>query len=241
MADQEVIKHTKKIYKIWNSKDNTIWHKLKEFLVEIFIIVFAVSISIWLHNWSEHKHEQELVKTFLIGLKKDLQSDINGVKEAQIFYKNANTNYTFLSKLDKEQEPNSDSLKEASLFIGNSSFLRPHKSRFTGFSSAGKIMTIEKDELVQAILEYYQGTLAALSTSEEAWLNIHKGLYQFLISQGIDSKQPKEVYQVLSNIQGKAYTKRLIPWPQLLERYQNAINDANSIIAMINKLYPEEK
>src|SRR4051812_19152197 len=47
MAELEVVKHTKKVYKIWNSKEHSFWHKAKEFLIEIFIIVFAVSLSIW--------------------------------------------------------------------------------------------------------------------------------------------------------------------------------------------------
>jgi len=34
MAEQEVAKHTKKIYKIWNSKnkEHSLWHKTKIFL-----------------------------------------------------------------------------------------------------------------------------------------------------------------------------------------------------------------
>src|SRR4051812_34516056 len=76
MAEQEVIKHTKKIYKVWNSKEHSFWQKLKEFLLEVFIIVFAVSLSIWFHNRSEHANQQEDVKQFLLGLKSDLKSDL---------------------------------------------------------------------------------------------------------------------------------------------------------------------
>jgi hypothetical protein len=65
MAEQEIIKHTKKVYKIWNSKEHSRWQKIKEFFIEILIIVFAVTISIWLHNWSEHRNQQEDVKVFL--------------------------------------------------------------------------------------------------------------------------------------------------------------------------------
>ena len=60
MAEQEVIKHTKKIFKVWSNKEHILRHKLKEFLVEVFIIVFAVTISIWFHNRSEHAHQQEM-------------------------------------------------------------------------------------------------------------------------------------------------------------------------------------
>ena len=76
MAEQEVIKHTKKVFNILGNKNSSFWHKLKDFVLEIFIIVFAISISIWFHNWSEHKKEQKTAKTFLIGLKGDIQADI---------------------------------------------------------------------------------------------------------------------------------------------------------------------
>ena len=61
MAEEEVAKHTKKIYSIWNSKEHSFLHKLQEFFLEILIIVFAVTLSIWFHSWSEHKHEQKEV------------------------------------------------------------------------------------------------------------------------------------------------------------------------------------
>jgi hypothetical protein len=85
MADQGVIKHTK-IYKIWNSKEHGFWHKAKEFVLEIVIIVFAVSLSIWLHGRSEHAHQQEDVKEFMLGIRSDLQNDQAEMKEDREMY-----------------------------------------------------------------------------------------------------------------------------------------------------------
>src|SRR5205809_4547204 len=87
MAEEEIAKHTKKIYKVWGSKEHGFWHKAKEFLIEIFIIVFSITISIWLHDKSEHSHQQKEVKEFLLGLREDLLSDIhemNGDKESYL-------------------------------------------------------------------------------------------------------------------------------------------------------------
>jgi hypothetical protein len=63
MAEQEVIKHTKKIFTVWNSSKG-FWHKLWEFFLEIFIIVFAISLSIYLHDSSEKKHQRHETKEF---------------------------------------------------------------------------------------------------------------------------------------------------------------------------------
>jgi len=89
MADQEVIKHVKRSYELWFSKEYSFWHKLKEFALEVFIIVFAVSLSIWLHDRSEHQHEQEEVKSFLLGLKHNLQGDIAEMEKDTASYLHA--------------------------------------------------------------------------------------------------------------------------------------------------------
>jgi hypothetical protein len=48
-----------------NSK-YTFNEKIKEIAIEIFIIVFAITLSISLHSWSEKRHQQEEVKEFLL-------------------------------------------------------------------------------------------------------------------------------------------------------------------------------
>ena len=179
MAEQELINHTKEALKVLENKKLSFWHKLKDFVLEIAIIVFAISVSIWFHNWSEHKNEQKTVKTFLSGLRSDLQADIADTKELLKTNGQYNLLYTYMSNLSTNKIPNKDTLKLALSYIESYSFLRPHKSRFTGFLSAGKIMTIENDSLLLKILNYYQEILPALQTSEEVWQNKHKTLITY--------------------------------------------------------------
>jgi len=94
MAEQEVVKRTKKVYKTWTDKELSFWHKVKEFLIEVFIIVFAISLSIWFHNSSEHAHQQEEVKQFLLGLKGDLSNDMVEMKTIKVPIKNRDTYLT---------------------------------------------------------------------------------------------------------------------------------------------------
>jgi hypothetical protein len=44
--------------------------------MEVAIIVFAVSLSIWLHGWAEERKDHREEREFLIGLKEDLQADM---------------------------------------------------------------------------------------------------------------------------------------------------------------------
>src|SRR5215510_12926744 len=80
MAEQEVIKHTKKIFGVWKT-NNPVWHKASELLLEIFIIVFAVTVSIYFHDRSELKHQRHETEEFLLGLKQDLKTDIEEMKQ----------------------------------------------------------------------------------------------------------------------------------------------------------------
>jgi hypothetical protein len=241
MADQEIIKHTKKVITLWGDAEATFWHKLKDFAVEILIIVFAVTISIWLHNWSEHANEQKVTRTFLLGLKDDLRADIFDVNDELDTYKRFDLLYTFLGNLDQARGFNKDSLHLALTYIGSNTFLRAHKSRFDGFLSAGKIMTIENDSLAQSILEYYEETLPALHTSEQGWISENEVLNNYLINNVRDMGSDSSKFQVLATPKGKYLTKSLIPWPQLLERCHSVITEANKIVARISMMYPKSK
>src|SRR5438445_1230805 len=126
MAEQEIIKHTKKVYRVWNSKQHTTWQKIKEFAVEIFIIVFAVTLSIWFHNWSEHRHEQKVVKEFLLGLKEDLQSDIKEMQTDSITYIKTSAAFTYITSIHYGETLNKDSLNKFQLNISNTTGLIPN-------------------------------------------------------------------------------------------------------------------
>jgi len=241
MAEQEIINHTKEALKVLENKELSLWEKAKDFILEVFIIVFAISLSIWFHNLSENNKEKQLAKTFLLGLKSDIQADIDETKELQGAYKKYTLLYTYLNSLDIHKAPNLDSLKLALQFINTNSYLRAHKSRFNGFLSAGKIMTIENDSLIQKILNYYQEVLPQIESSEKGWINNNASLNNYLVDNSKDYENPIEDFKVLTTSKGKYLTKSLIPWPQLLERYQNIITEGQEITSDISKMYPSNK
>ena len=241
MAEQEVIKHTKKIIDISTEKDTGFWHKAKDFLLEIFIIVFAVSLSISFHNWSEHRNEQNQVKTFLLGLRQDIREDLADAKGDLLEYEQYRRAYTWLNGFDENGLPNSDTLKQALNITGNTTSFRTHSSRFTGFLSAGKIMNIENDSLTQDILNYYQEVVPDLKSSEDGWFGIHGRLRIFLEDNVTGPETDKTKLSALTTPKGRHLTRLLIPWPQLIERYHTVIDRGNAIIAAIDKTYPGEK
>jgi hypothetical protein len=237
MSEQEVIKHSLKVYKLWMNRTISFWKKIKEIFIEIFIIVFAVTLTIWFHNWNEHRKEQEQVKIFLLGLKEDLKTDMYVTRDILKVYDQYKLLYSYLNKLDKKIAPNRDSLKLAYQYLNSTTYLRPHKSRFTGFLSSGKIMTIENDSLTQNILSYYEETIPELQSSEQFWLDQHEIFIAYLIDHCKDLDDDLAKWELLTDSKAKYLTKTLIPWPQLLERYNSVIDEGSKIIMQIDKLY----
>lgn len=159
--EEELVKHTKKIFKTLTKPGHTILEKLKEVAVEIFIIVFAVTLSIWLHSWSDHRHEQKEVRDFLMGLKEDLTKDIAMLERKKSNISELDSGYQVLLKT-----ANLPADINSSLFYFDVSVIRPAIGRYEGFKSSGKIGLIENDSLKQLMLVYYEQTIPDLVYGE---------------------------------------------------------------------------
>lgn len=164
---EEISKHTKKVYKEWKNPHHTNWEKAKEIIIEICIIVFAVTLSIWLHSWSEHIAEQTEAKEFLVDLKSDLESDIEELTTQQKELAASINDFTFLYNLDARTI---DSTEKS----GNKIYLhllptlrKTNDGNYEGFKSSGKIGYIENKELKKLILKYYQDNMPKLVEVEQ--------------------------------------------------------------------------
>jgi hypothetical protein len=159
----EVLKHTQKIQKAMSNKKHSFKEKLREIIIEIFIIVFAVSLSIYLHSWSEHKHQQDEVAAFLMDLKSDLLEDIKAMNKETIAMKTSIKNVDTFTKLT------SDDLKKMKNLQVNFQLTnrQTNVGNFEGFKSSGKISYIENKKLKKDILEYFIQNMAPLYKIEE--------------------------------------------------------------------------
>ena len=238
MAEEEISKHTKKIYKTWFNKELSIWHKLSEFLIEIIIIVFAVTISIWFHNLSEHKHQQEDVKQFLLGLKTDLTQDIQEIKKDMESFRNQHTIFSYIGGLQKNQLPNKDTLKKYRNWLFNSTALNPNDGRFQGFKSSGKIGTIENKELQNDIMDLYEEDIPMLLASTTAYNNTKLQFLEFLIKNGKRITDSTEnTIKILNEDEAYNLSRALSTPDQTLERYQLCMELMNKITGEIDKEY----
>lgn len=236
MAEDEIAKHSRKIYKTWFNKELSIWHKISEFLIEMTIIVFAVSISIWFHNLSEHKHQQEEVKQFLTGLKSDLEQDIKEMENDKESYHKQSNLFTYLGRLKKNEMPNKDTLNANGNWLTNSTALNPNDGRFQGFKSSGKIGTIENDSLQNDIMDLYEEDIPALLHSTDAYIRIKTMFFDLLIKNTkrlTDSTD--DMIEVIKTDESFNLCRALGNPAQVLERYDQCIQLMEKIIARIDK------
>ena len=238
MADQEVIKHTKKVYKVWTSKKHSKWEKLKEFAIEVFIIVFAVTLSIWLHEKSEHSKHNKEVKEFLLGLKQDLTGDISEMNEDIRSYKKSGAAYNYISTVKPGDTLNVDSMKHYRNWFFNQTKLIPNIGRFEGFKSSGKIGFIENKELQNDIMDLYQENIPALNWGAEYYNGMKMKLREYCFANA--KRNPDgtgDLYAVLKTDEAYNWASDLSYTDEIVGRYNECIKKSKKIIAAINEKY----
>lgn len=239
MADQEIAKHTKTIWRLMRA-EHPFWHKVREMLLEIVIIVFAVSMSIWLHSIGEHRHEQAQVKTFLLGLKRDIQSDIAQVGDVVAFHHASDLRYAYLASLDSQAAPERDKFNAAYGYLTTNSFLVPRVGRYEGFKSSGKLTNIENGTLLEKIINLYEYDLPKASLSSGGWNRDHGKLTAFAESATAEDNSLTTRYKMATSAAGKRHLERMVTFPQLYTRHQSIVDGGKAIIADIDRAYPEQ-
>ncbi|MEO7988477.1 MAG: hypothetical protein ABI663_02990 [Chryseolinea sp.] len=236
MADQEVIKHTKKVYQLWKDGEPSWWHKLKEFLLEIFIIVFAVSISIWFHDLSEKRHKQHDVDEFLNGLKTDLQRDIIELESDRKGFVNTTKAIAYINGIPFQGKLNTDSVRYYGAWFYNEVGFMPNDGRFEGFKSSGKIGDIEDKELQNDIMDLYQEDISSLLSSTTFFSERKGRLVDFLsknIKQQTDSTS--NLKSILVSDEARNICRNLFFTSEIINRYDICIAKSKKIIEAIDR------
>jgi len=237
MAEQEVIKHTKKLFGIWETK-NPIWHKLGEFLLEIFIIIFAITISIYFHDRSVLKHQRHETKVFLVGLRQDLTTDIEEMNQDKTSFVQSEKVFYYITGRKRGEPLNGDTIRKYNGYIFNTTGLIPNSGRFEGFKSAGKIGTIENKELQNNIMDLYQENIPNLINSTNFYTSKKLDLFEYVnMNKKRLTDSTNNLVSVLSSDPAYNICMSLTFVKEILDRYDTCINKMNTIISDIDKEY----
>lgn len=228
----EVTKHTKKVFNEFKNPRHTLTEKIREIIIEIFIIVFAVTLSIWLHNWSEHKHEQKVANEFLKGLRNDLAEDIKILENNRNTIANLDSNYTYLLRIKRNKIPDEQqSVQIHKHLIYDLTSTHLNTGRYEGFKSSGKIETILNNNLKQKILLYYQQTITKITDLEDFLNSWQLKILDFEINK--DEKLPIKVFVTSDKLKG-LLSLGSHNFENNIGNYNDAIKQSKDIITEID-------
>ncbi len=236
--EDEVAKHGKKMYKIWTSDEHGWQHKLQEFIVEIAIIVLAVTVSIWLHNLSEKRHEHAEAKVYLKGLRTDLLSDIKEMKSDSATYAEQKKFFKYLSE-NHSKSFDTTYFKNYYWMFNNEIFLVPNISRFEALKYSGKMNFIENKDLLDEIINLYEEKIPMLVSAGKSASNYKiQSLGAYLDAHLLyrEDKLPELMYAAQNDATIKYHFERIAQYvPFVINFYKDVIQHNIKLVAMIDE------
>ena len=160
MAEEEKIReHAKQALQALTDKKKGWKEKIKDFLWEILIIVVAINLTLWFHNWSDKRHDRELEKNFLIGTRADLVVVKQSLEDNIVAFQPALDYVDSVYIQIKEHRIDKAFVDTNSWNFTDYFFVSYNNSRFENFKSSGYLRLIENDSLSMAITGLYTITL----------------------------------------------------------------------------------
>ena len=155
MSEEKIIQHSKKAIEAATNKIHTWKEKLKEVALEIVIIIFAVSVTLMMHNWNDQRHERKMEKEFLIGIQEDLKKASNQLTLGIEKFKPTIAYYDIVWQQIVTKRMNLGYIDTNSHYLINKMYFQFDNGRFEGFKSSGNLNVIENNELLTKILRLY--------------------------------------------------------------------------------------
>jgi len=238
--EHEIMGHTKKAVKIAKNKEKAFGEKFKEILIEVAIIIFAVSFAAFIERTREHYKEQSEAKEFLIGLSNDIKNEVNQVKNSKMQMEKLVADYTTLLHFTNKTLDSVEKTKVKRSFTIPKFNSRPLNGRYEGFKSSGKIQTIGNDSLRNNILKLYQEAVPFIDFSENAFNGNQARLEEILFSgQGDKSKEDNPLKVIISPRGKLALTFAISYSNGVISGYDNMIKQAQKVQNEIKKEYGE--
>jgi hypothetical protein len=241
MSEHEISKHTKAIYKVWSHPGLSWKQKLREVIIEIFIIVFAISLSLLVERWRENKHERTIEKEFLTGLRIDLKNDLEQENRDSLSYARILQAWRYFRMEGiKGDTVHTDSIRK---YIGTlmdiTSFI-PNNSRYEGLKSSGQLGVIRDQEILNLMLDLYQYKIKSLALTTDF---INQNRTNFMI--------PYIQEKLVVHKDNKTNLQQLFLDPKMqnyliigessqgaMERYGIVMVQTRKIIQLIDREYP---
>lgn len=227
---EEIKKHSKKIFSIAGNRNASIAKKVREVLLEILIIFIAVSISVWFHNQNEKKHQQQEVKEFLTDIKEDLLKD-RATYLRHVQYHNSDS--LLYQKIIRVTKSNSDTTKIKINFVVRS--LNLSCGNYEGFKTSGKIGYIKNKELKKKLLAYYEDNIPNLKFGQTYYSQESNKFIETIF----DNAENLMSYVCTNRVKSKAQNFLLIS-SSINDQMKKSVTEIDAILREIAKEVPQE-
>jgi hypothetical protein len=237
--EHELRKHMHNILSEVSNRKRPVWKKIGEIFMEVLIIIFAVSFAVWMERQREHHHEQKEVKEFLLGLKTDLDSDIEEMNGDTAYgYKKQEKSLKYFARAKKLRP---DSVKINQDVLLSETHLLINNGRYEGFKASGKMNTIENIELRNCILDLYQEKLTGLTNITAKHLSVKREMNQRIMALRKNTGTRKDnLAAVMANNEIRNYCISLSDIREIMRYYRGSIELAKNIVELIDGQYPEK-
>ena len=155
MAEEELIReHAKHALQSLTDRKKRWNERISDFFWEVFIIIVAVNITLWFHDWSEKRHDRELEKNFLIGTRNDLVI----VKDRLGWFDSFQPVLDYYDSVwvqMNEHRIDTAFIDANSQYLIGTQYFSYDNSRFESFKSSGYLRLIENPKLLEEITRLY--------------------------------------------------------------------------------------
>ena len=238
MSEEKVIQHTKKAIQVVGDKEKSWSARIKEFLYEIIIIIIAVSITLWMHNWNDSKHEKEQEKNFLIGIRNNLKNDTANLDYAITFLKTPIAYYEDVLKQVNENNIDAEYIDTNSSQLINDLYFTSDNGLFESFKSSGNLRLIENQNLLSEITSLYTESYPFLENHEEDVFKEREQEFSTYIGSkyGMDSAWNSKISSHITDPEIRFHFQKYAIYLRAMNDHRkNLMHRINSVIADINK------
>ncbi|WP_400190840.1 hypothetical protein [Hymenobacter sp. B81] len=239
MVEVDLIKkHGKKALGMTEQHGGSWKHRAGEILLEIAIIVFAILLSMWLHDRHEQSVDRETERKFLVGLRADLTNDLKELRSDSLSYCHMQRGYRFFRTLTP-QTLNPDSVKKYQWTLGNTVNLVPNNSRFEGLKSSGKLGVIEDEQLLNSILENYQELIPGLLDATRGFTQNKEQKLSSYLEDNLD-RSSDNFLTLMTSFRMRNYLDKDVAIDEIVQRYHHVMENNRGIIRRIDQVLADK-
>jgi hypothetical protein len=239
MSEEKIIQHAANAIHVLQDKKKRWVKKLKEFFLEILVIVFAVSITLLFHNWNDTLHEHRQEREFLAGIKSDLDSGALSIDRNIAYFQPTIDYFVNVRQQLTTRQINTAYIDSNSWALKNTFYFGFDMGRFEGFKSSGYLRLVENQTLLKHLMTLYTISIPFQIEADRMVFNEQRQFFDYNIG-------PKATFCLENPRDGRIFASKLLDDPAFryyIINYSSALQEKEeqkkALILQMRKLSAE--